>query len=92
MPKDYNETPAYTRNVGFDMRISYDSSNRTQYVGEAYPGALTSEEKWRIFKLTYDGTSGRVVARSYARKNTETVANDDYKKEWDERTNYNYTN
>ena len=79
-----NETESYSRDVGFDMRISYDTSNRTQYVGLAYPGALTSETKWSIYKLAYDGTSGRVTSRSYA------DGTDDHTKEWDERSSYTY--
>ena len=66
MPKQYAETTTYGRDVGFDLYTIYDASNRIEYVCLAFPGALTSEAKWNIYKLTYDGISERIVKKRYA--------------------------
>ncbi len=84
MPKQRNEIISYNRDIGYDMQISYDTSNRTEYVGLASPGALTSEESWQIYRLEYDPTSGGVSKRRYAN------SNDKFDKEWDERASYDY--
>lgn len=82
-PKERSETPVYMRNIGFDLRTSYDSNGRQEYVGMAYPGALDSEEKFQIFKIAYDA-NGRMTHRRYA-DNT-----DDFTKIWNSRENYDY--
>ena len=60
-----NEVESYNRDVGFDMYIQYDASNREQYVCIAYPGAATSASVWSIYKLTYT-VAGGVAKRRYA--------------------------
>ena len=37
--------------------IAYDGSDNIEYVGNAKPGAATSESVWRIKKLTYSGSN-----------------------------------
>lgn len=76
------ETPVYSREVGLDMWIAY-SGNNAIYIGEAYPGALVSEAKWRIQKLAYDG-SGNMVTKRWAN------SLDDFVHIWDNRTTYSY--
>ena len=85
MTKLRNEQETYSRNIGFDMLISYDASKRTEYVGLAYTGAKSSSASWSIYKLTYDVTSGGVDTRRYA------DGTDDFTKIWDSRTTYDYT-
>lgn len=85
MGKARNETEVYSRTMGHNMRISYDISNRTEYVGYSFPGALSSEARWSIFKLTYEGASSRVSTRVYADRT------DNFVKVWDDRTGYDYT-
>jgi len=63
--KQHNEQESYNRDVGFDMYILYDASNREQYICIAYPGAATSAAVWSIYKLSYNANSG-VVKRRYA--------------------------
>ncbi len=84
MPKGRNDTPVYSRNIGFDMKVEYDVNGRQLYVGFAYPGAATSAASWQIYKLGYD-SSGRVITRRYA-DNT-----DDFTKIWDSNSTYTYT-
>lgn len=38
----------------YSVRIAYSGVNPV-YIGEAVPGSLTSEAKWKIKKLTYSG-------------------------------------
>ena len=86
MPKEHNETPVYQREMGFDMLISVDASNRSEYVGIAYPGgskAASSSAVWCIYKLTYN-VSGAVTERRYAN------ADDKFNKTWDDRATYSY--
>jgi len=86
MPKQGGESTTYNRDIGFVMRISYDGSKRTEYVGLAYPSAslATTSERWSIYKLTYDATSGGVATRYYANDT------DAFKFAWDSRTIYSY--
>ena len=86
MPKQMNETEVYSRDKGFDMMISYDASNRTEYVGLAVCGSATSDAKWSIYRLKYDTTSGGVSIRRYA------DSTDDFTKVWDDRASYTYIN
>ena len=85
MPKQINEQTSYMRAIGFDLRQSYDSEGRVQYVGIAYPKAKDSEIKWQIYKLKYDSSS-RLTHRAYAN------GTDAFTLEWDERVNYSYPN
>jgi len=86
MPKGRQEQPTYSREMGFDMRMAYDSSNREEYVGYAFaesPAAKDSESKWQIMKLAYN-TAGGVTHRRYA------DGSDDFDKTWENRTSYIY--
>ncbi len=64
--------------------LDYDVSNNPIYVGEAAIGVGASEAKWRIRKLTYDG-SNNVTAIQWAQGNTR------YDKIWDNRATYAYS-
>ncbi len=39
----------------FIRKYAYDSNGRLEYEGEAEPGTLVTEGKWRIQKYTYSG-------------------------------------
>ena len=87
MSKQRNETEVLSRNIGFNMRVSYDASGRQEYVGFAYPnpaGTPDGSPIWQVYHLEYDG-SGRVTKRYYA------DGTDDYIKVWSDRTTYSYT-
>ena len=71
--------------ISYMQRTSYDSQNRIQYVGFAYAGTKTSENKWNIKKITYDGTSYRITEINFAGGSNEFVFN------WDNRTSYSYS-
>lgn len=83
MGKQRNEQETYAREVGLDQKIEYTGNNAI-YIGRANPGALTSEAKWQIYKLAYDG-SGNMTTMRWADKT------DDFIKIWDNRATYNYT-
>lgn len=90
MGKAYNEQEAYNRDVGFDLKMEYDASNNTLYVGRAYPGAATSAAKWQIYKMEYDANNNMTSLR-WAKKSDKPVASDEFDKVWDDRTSYTYT-
>lgn len=85
MPVNRNEFESYSRDAGFDLYLLYDGSNRVQYVCFAPPGTATSSASWQIFKLSYDGTSSRIVKKRYA------SGNDLFDKVADNYAAYNYT-
>ena len=64
------------------LKTIIDNLGDSIYIGEAHPAALTSEVKWRIFKLVI---SGSVTSIFFADQS------DKFDKEWDERTTYSYT-
>lgn len=63
------------------QRIAY-SGSLPEYIGEAYPGYATDEARWRIKKLTYDGSS--VTQIDWANSSTAMSF------KWDSRTSYAY--
>mgnify|MGYP001559972204 CR=1 FL=1 len=84
MPKGLNDQLTYSRDIGFDMKVSYDSANREEYRGYAYPGAAASEAKWQIYKLSYDDTTGLLLTKRYA------GSVDDFTNIWNNRSSLNY--
>ena len=64
------------------QRFTYSGSN-VDYVGEAYPGVAEGDLKWRIKKLSYDG-SGNPTAVNFADKSG------DFDKSWTLRATYSY--
>ncbi len=84
MSADRNEFITYQRTAGFDFKTEFDVSGNILYFGEAYPGALIAEAKWRIWKGEYDA-SNRQTSLRWADKN------DNYDKIWNSRGSYNYT-
>ena len=67
----------------FQTRTTYTANGFEEYFGEAAPGALTSEEKWRISKRTYD-SDDRETSLTWANKSAK------FDKVWDNRTTYDY--
>lgn len=43
------------------MQLDYNGGDNPVYIGLAAPGSLTSEAKWQVRKLTYDGTNPTVI-------------------------------
>ena len=61
----HNEVSSYSRDMGLDMYIHYDASNREEYICIAFPGAATSDAVWSISKLSYTAVGG-MAKRRYA--------------------------
>ena len=74
----------YARGNPQIIRTEYDGNSLLIYVGQALTGSLTSEPKWAIQKLSYDG-NGNLVSVLWA--------NGDYSYcyIWDNRTTYPYS-
>ena len=81
------EAPVYSRDQGMDFQIAYGTSGNAnglqEYIGYAFPGALSSAARWQIRKLTYD-SSQREVSIRFAN------GSDNFDKIWDSRTSYDY--
>ena len=69
---------------GVTTKIDYDGGTNAIYIGECMPGTATSNTKWRIKKLTYDGNNN-VTDIKWA--NSEAIK---FTVEWDLRTGYSY--
>jgi len=67
----------------FKQRIAYTADGNPEYIGEAYPGYATSVARWRIKKLTYDGSN--VTQIDWA------DGNDDFDNVWDDRASLSYS-
>ena len=49
-----------------EIRITYDTQNRIEYVMKAKPGSKTTESVWRLFRLEYLGISDNIIRVGYA--------------------------
>ena len=47
-------------------RITYDASNRLQYVGKAVPGSAENALVWQIECIAYHGASMRIASKTWA--------------------------
>lgn len=61
----------------------FDGGNFPIYIGEAEPGSLKGQGKWRIRKMTYDG-SGKLLNIAWANNDGN------FDKVWDDRASYDY--
>ncbi len=84
MGKNRNETEVYQRTVGFDFKTEFDADGNILYFGEAYPGALTTDLVWRIWRGFYDANNRQTELRWANRS-------DNYDKAWSLRASYNFT-
>lgn len=82
MPAGYGVQTILEAN--FNQRISYDGSDRPEYLGLTEPGNLTSQAVWSIKKLTYSATN-QVTKIEYA------GGTNLFDKVWDDRATYTYT-
>ncbi len=64
------------------MKQDKDGTNKPVYIGEAQPGTLVTQSKWRIQKRTYAGNSINI---SWA------DGDGNYNKIWDNRKDATYT-
>lgn len=71
------------------FNLDWDGLNRLIYVGVAAPGAINSEEGWRIINITYVGGTENIQNVRHA----ETGSQDwlEFNKVWDNRTTYTYS-
>jgi len=68
-----------------NLQLEYDTSNNPIYLGLAAPGSLTTEAKWQIRYLTFDG-SNNITSMTYAN------GTPNFDKKWSARaTDYVYT-
>lgn len=65
------------------IKIQNNASGQVEYVGEAYPGTSTSEARWRIKKIEYNGENPSSV--SWADGTSR------FTKIWDNRASYSYS-
>lgn len=70
------------------LRAQNDANGNPIYVGRAKIGTPTSETKWQIAFLTYDGNNS-VTSVTWP-QNSEGNPSADYEFEWDERATYTY--
>jgi hypothetical protein len=59
------------------------------YVGRAKVGILTSETKWQIMFIEYDGNNA-ITSITWP-QDSDGIASSNYEFEWDERTNYTFS-
>jgi len=70
-------------NSKWTIAFQNDVNGNPTYLGEAEPGSLKGELKWRIKKLTYSGTA--ITDIQWASGSRA------FDKEWDERVGYVYS-
>jgi hypothetical protein len=80
-----SKIPNSILDIALDTYLLYDASNRIQYVCTSSPGNATSQATWCILKLSYDGTSSRIVKKRYASGNAN------FDKVADDYSTYTYT-
>jgi len=68
----------------YTEKLEYDGSNFLIYQGWALPGTATDEAKWRIVKLTWNG-SGLCTDIQFAN------GKDSFDSAWDLRATYSYS-
>jgi len=73
----------YPIHIQYITVVEYDLANNPIYVGEALPGTATSDNKWRIKRITFD-PANNPTAVEWA----ENAALFD--KVWDDRAAYSY--
>lgn len=76
--------------TNFQMVFDYDGNGNQIYIGWSRPGAITSQQRWRIMKQTFNGSS-QVTNITWPSTTTSTeqcsIAFDFI---WDNRTSYVY--
>lgn len=79
-------TPIHVTDISsnYTQKIENDSQGRAIYIGLAFPGTLTSLDKWQIKKLTYDSNSAVTDVQFAEGSNA-------FNKIWDLRGTYIYT-
>ena len=68
---------------GYTLAISYDSSEKIEYVGKAQPGTPKDNSEWKICKIIYDANDN-IIDLQWA--DGEAL----FTKKWDDRTLYKY--
>ena len=81
-PVDKNSR-TITQPPALKMAQEVDGNGLPLYIGYAVPGTAQSTAKWSIMKMSYSGTN--LTKTEFADGTNE------FSKEWDERTSYNYS-
>lgn len=66
------------------LNVLLDEDGYYTYVGEAVPGTLTSQPKWRIFRIDESSTGSIELVKTFANGTTL------FDKIWNNRTSYDY--
>lgn len=75
---------SFDYNSPFTRKLDYQGGSYVIYIGDADPGTITSDAKWRIQKLTYDGNNN-VTDIKFMNKSNE------FNQVWDNRTSGTYS-
>ena len=75
---------AYDNGAPYTQKLDYSSGTTPIYIGWTDPGQPTSAARWKIQKLTYDG-SGNVTDVKWANGVPNFIF------VWDNRTTYTYS-
>lgn len=67
------------------LALRYDEGATYTYIGEAEPGIATSDDEWRIKRLT--NADNTIV---WAKLPSESTGSADFNKVWDNRLSYTY--
>lgn len=66
------------------LNVLLDEDGYYTYVGESVPGTLTSQPKWRIFRIDESSTGSIELVKTFANGTTL------FDKIWNNRTSYDY--
>lgn len=85
---DFDRQIHIVRDCETALRVEYDGSGNPIYIGRAKIGTPTSQSKWQIAFLTFDG-SGNVTSKKWP-EDSEGNSTSDYIFNWDNRATYTY--
>ena len=71
------------------LQAENDANGNPIYLGRAKIGTATSEAKWQIRSITYDGNQG--VTEVTWPQNDQSNASGEYEFIWDDRATYTYS-
>ena len=86
-PKDRREF--IVRDSETALQIEYDGNDNPIYIGYAIVGTLTSEIKWQLQSLAYDGNNN-LVSITWP-QNASGNASSEFEFEYDDRATYTYS-
>lgn len=69
--------------AGTITKVAYNASNLAEYIGEALPGTLTSDARWRISRIIYNASNLATDTLFASGRNA-------FEFVWNDRLTYNY--